>query len=172
MSFSLYDISVPAFIRGLDTLSHLLDKGAAYADEQGIDPAQLIGGRLAPDMHTLIGQVQSASDAAKFGAARLAGIAPPSFADEETTLDELRARIAKTLEFLRSVSPDSMDGQEEREIVIRPGGRELKFVARDYIRGFVLPNFYFHLTTAYGILRHQGVPLGKLDYLRGATSPV
>lgn len=171
MGFSLYDISVPAFSRGLDTLSHLLDKGAAYADERGIDHSQLIGGRLAPDMYTLIGQVQSASDAAKFGAARLAGIAPPSFADEETTLDELRARIAKTQEFLRSVTPESMDGQEEREIVIRPGGRELKFVARDYIRGFVLPNFYFHLTTAYGILRHQGVPLGKLDYLRGAASP-
>lgn len=171
MSFSLYDISVPTFIRGLDTLTHLLDKGAAYADEQGIDPSQLIGGRLAPDMHTLIGQVQLASDAAKFGAARLAGIAPPSFADEETTLDELRSRIAKTQEFLRSVTPESMDGQEEREIVIRPGGRELKFVARDYIRGFVLPNFYFHLTTAYAILRHQGVPLGKLDYLRASASP-
>lgn len=170
MSFSLYDISVPAFIRGLDTLSHQLDKGAAYADEQGIDHAQLIGSRLAPDMYSLVGQVQSASDAAKFGAARLAGIAPPSFADDETTLDELRARIAKTQDFLGTVGPESMQDQEEREIVIRPGGRELKFVARDYIRVFVLPNFYFHLTTAYGILRQQGVPLGKMDFLRGAIS--
>ncbi|MGO1072668.1 DUF1993 domain-containing protein [Lysobacter sp. CA199] len=168
MSLSLYEISVPAFSRGLDVLSHLLDKGAAYAEENGIELAVLIGGRLAPDMYTLIGQVQSASDAAKFGAARLAGIAPPSFPDTETTLDELRARIAKTGEFLKSIAPESMDGQEEREIVIRPGGRELKFTARDYIRGFVLPNFYFHLTTAYGILRHQGVPLGKMDFLRGA----
>lgn len=169
MSLSLYDISVPAFQRGLDVLSHLLDQGIAHARAQGQDPEQLLAGRLAPDMYTLVGQVQSASDAAKFGAARLAGIAPPSFADTETTLDELRERIAKTQEFLRTVTPQSMDGQEEREIVIRPGGRELRFVARDYIRGFVLPNFYFHLTTAYGILRHLGVPLGKMDYLRGAA---
>lgn len=169
MSLSLYDISVPAFQRGLDVLSHLLDRAVAHAREQGQDPAQLLTGRLAPDMYTLIGQVQSASDAAKFGAARLAGIAPPSFPDDETTLEQLRERIAKTQEFLRSVPAHSMDGQEEREIVIRPGGRELTFVARDYIRGFVLPNFYFHLTTAYGILRHLGVPLGKMDYLRGAA---
>jgi len=169
MSLSLYDISVPAFQRGLDVLSHLLDRAVAHAREQGQDPAQLLTGRLAPDMYTLIGQVQSASDAAKFGAARLAGIAPPSFPDDETTLEQLRERIAKTQEFLRSVPAQSMDGQEDREIVIRPGGRELTFVARDYIRGFVLPNFYFHLTTAYGILRHLGVPLGKMDYLRGAA---
>ncbi|MFK3649689.1 DUF1993 family protein [Lysobacter enzymogenes] len=169
MSLSLYDISVPAFQRGLDVLSHLLDRAVAHAREQGQDPAQLLTGRLAPDMYTLIGQVQSASDAAKFGAARLAGIVPPSFPDDETTLEQLRERIAKTQEFLRSVPAQSMDGQEEREIVIRPGGRELTFVARDYIRGFVLPNFYFHLTTAYGILRHLGVPLGKMDYLRGAA---
>ncbi|MBN7138234.1 hypothetical protein A7A76_03910 [Lysobacter enzymogenes] len=169
MSLSLYDISVPAFQRGLDVLSHLLEQGVAHARAQGQDPAQLLTGRLAPDMYTLIGQVQSASDAAKFGAARLAGIAPPSFADTETTLEELRERIAKTQAFLSTVTPQSMDGQEEREIVIRPGGRELSFVARDYIRGFVLPNFYFHLTTAYGILRHLGVPLGKMDYLRGAA---
>lgn len=167
MSLSLYEISVPAFSRGLDVLSHLLDKGAAYADEHGIDHAQLIGARLAPDMYTLIGQVQAASDAAKFGAARLAEIAPPSFADTETTLEELRARIDKTQDFLRSVSPESMDGREDAQIVIRPGGREMTFLARDYIRTFVLPNFYFHLTTAYGILRNQGVALGKMDYLRG-----
>lgn len=169
MSLSLYDISVPAFQRGLDVLSHLLEQGVAHARTQGEDPERLLTGRLAPDMYTLIGQVQSASDAAKFGAARLAGIAPPSFADTETTLDELRERIAKTQEFLRTVTPQSMDGQEEREIVIRAGGRELRFVARDYIRGFVLPNFYFHLATAYGILRHLGVPLSKTDYLRGGV---
>ena len=169
MSLSLYDISVPAFQRGLDVLSHLLEQGVAHAQAQGQDPAQLLTGRLAPDMYTLIGQVQSASDAAKFGAARLTGIAPPSFADTETTLEELRERIAKTQAFLSTVTQQSMDGQEEREIVIRPGGRELTFVARDYIRGFMLPNFYFHLTTAYGILRHLGVPLGKQDYLRGAA---
>jgi hypothetical protein len=167
MSLSLYDVSVPAFSRGLDVLSHLLDKGVAYADEQGLDHSVLIAGRLAPDMYTLTGQVQSASDAAKFGAARLAAITPPSFPDTETSVDELRSRILKTQDFLRSVSPESVEGDEEREIVIRPGGRELKFTARDYLRGFVLPNFYFHLTTAYGILRNQGVPLGKMDYLRG-----
>ncbi|MGO4781287.1 DUF1993 family protein, partial [Lysobacter sp. 2RAB21] len=91
-----------------------------------------------------------------FGAARLAAITPPSFPDTETSVDELRSRILKTQDFLRSVSPESMEGDEEREIVIRPGGRELTFTARDYLRGFVLPNFYFHLTTAYGILRNQG----------------
>ncbi|MGO0999409.1 DUF1993 domain-containing protein [Lysobacter sp. CA196] len=170
MNLSLYDISVPSLLRGLDTLAHLLDKGEAHAQEQGIEVEQLLGGRLAPDMYTLTRQVQAASDAAKFGAARLGGIAPPSFPDTEITLGELRARIARTQEFLRSVPRESIEGQELREIVIRPPNvPELKFVAADYIRFFVLPNFYFHLTTAYGILRHQGVALRKPDFLAAAS---
>ncbi|WP_242107499.1 DUF1993 domain-containing protein [Luteimonas aquatica] len=164
---SLYDVSVPALVRGLSNLSRQLEIGAAHARETGMDPAELVQARLAPDMLTLAGQVQRASDTAKFGAARLSQGEAPSFPDEETTLDELQARIAGTIAYLRSVPAERIVGGEDREIRFRAGQRELHFVARDYVRGFMLPNFYFHLTVAYGLLRHKGVPLGKLDYLGG-----
>lgn len=165
MTLSLYDLSIPALIRGLENLSRQIDKAAAYANEQGIDGNEYVQTRLAPDMLNLAGQIQRASDTAKFGGARLSQGQAPSFADEEATLDDLKQRIAKTVDYLRSVPADAIAGGEKREIRFKAGPRELHFVAEDYVRDFLLPNFYFHLTTAYGLLRHRGVPLGKMDYL-------
>ncbi|MDM0016805.1 DUF1993 domain-containing protein [Variovorax saccharolyticus] len=165
MALSFYDISVPVFVRGLGQLSHVLDKGLAHAQAAGIDPADLVIARLAPDMFTLAGQVQSASDASKLGTARIAGITAPSFPDTETTYAELQARVAKTIEFLNGVDRAGIDGAEAREVVMKVRGNELKFTAERYLLQFALPNFYFHLTTAYDVLRHSGVPLSKLDYL-------
>lgn len=165
MPLSLYEISVPALIRGLENLSHQIDKAMAHACERSMDDAEYVQARLAPDMLTLAGQVQRASDTAKFGGARLSQSQAPSFADEEVTLEDLKARIAKTIEYLQGVQAGSVDGGEKREIHFKAGPRELHFTGEDYVRNFVLPNFYFHLTTAYGLLRHKGVPLGKLDYL-------
>jgi hypothetical protein len=165
MAISFYDLSVPVFSRGLGQLSHVLDKGLAHAGSAGIDPTELVNARLAPDMFTLAGQVQSASDAAKLGAARLAGITAPSFPDTEATYPELQARVQKTIEFLRSVDRALIDGQEEREITLKLRGNELKVPAQRMLLQFSLPNFFFHLTTAYDVLRHKGVPVGKLDFL-------
>ena len=165
MALSFYDISVPVFIRGLGQLSHVLDKGLAHAQAAGIDLVELVNARLAPDMFTLAGQVQSASDASKLGTARIAGIAAPSFPDTETTYAELQARVARTIEFLQGVDRAVVDGAEAREVVMKVRGNELKFTAERYLLQFALPNFFFHVTTAYGVLRHSGVPVGKLDYL-------
>ncbi|SCK52870.1 hypothetical protein VAR608DRAFT_5352 [Variovorax sp. HW608] len=165
MALSLYDISVPVFTRALGQLSHILDKGLAHAQASGIDPSQLVDARLAPDMFTLAGQVQSASDAAKFGVARIAGITGPSFPDTESTYAELQARVAKTIDYLGTVDRGLIDGHEDREVVMKVRGNELKFTAQRYLLQFAIPNFFFHVTTAYDILRHNGVPIGKLDYL-------
>lgn len=165
MALSFYDISVPVFVRGLGQLSHVLDKGLAHAQAAGLDPAELVDARLAPDMFTLAGQVQSASDASKLGTARIAGLTAPSFPDDETTYAELQARVAKTLDFLRGVDRAQIDGAEAREVVMKVRGNELKFTAERYLLQFALPNFFFHVTTAYDVLRHRGVPLSKLDYL-------
>jgi len=165
MALSLYDISVPVFVRGLGQLSHLLDKGLAHAQASGIDPTVLVNARLAPDMFTLAGQIQSASDASKLGTARLAGITAPGFPDTETTYEELQARLAKTVDFLQGVDRAQIDGFEERPVTMKARGNELQFTAQRYLLQFALPNFFFHVTTAYGVLRHSGVPLGKMDYL-------
>ncbi|MBU1361576.1 MAG: DUF1993 domain-containing protein [Gammaproteobacteria bacterium] len=165
MSLSLYDLSVPVFTRGLGQLAHLLDKGLAHAKASDIEPAVLFNARLAPDMFTLAGQVQSASDASKLGTARIAGITAPSFPDTEASYEELQARVAKTLDFLAGVDRTLIDGAEERPVVMKARGHELHFTAERYLLQFALPNFFFHLTTAYGVLRHSGVPVGKLDYL-------
>lgn len=165
MALSLYDVSVPVFTRGLGQLSHLLEKGLAHAQSSGIEPAVLVNSRLAPDMFTLAGQVQSASDASKLGAARLAGITAPSFPDTETTYEELLARITKTLDFLKGVDRASIDGAEERAITIKMRGGEVQLTGQRYLLEWALPNFMFHVVTAYGILRHSGVPIGKIDYL-------
>ncbi len=167
MALSLYDMSVPVFIRGLGQLSHVLEKGLAHAQASGIDPAVLVGARLAPDMFTLAGQVQSASDASKLGTARLAAITAPSFPDTETTWEELQARVTKTIEFLQGVDRKLIDGFEERPVTVKARGTELQFTSERYLLQFALPNFFFHLTTAYGVLRHSGVPLAKRDYLGG-----
>lgn len=165
MSLSLYDLSVPVFTRGLGQLTHLLDKGLAHAKANGIDPATLFDARLAPDMLTLAGQVQRASDASKLGVARIAGLTAPSFPDEEKTWDDLVARIARTQDFLKTVERAQVDGQEERDVAIKAGGGEAHFTAQRYLLQFALPNFFFHVTTAYDVLRHKGMPIGKLDYL-------
>ncbi|HZF84976.1 MAG TPA: DUF1993 domain-containing protein [Burkholderiaceae bacterium] len=165
MAISLYDASVPVFVRGLDQLTHILGKGLAHAQAQGLDPATLVQARLAPDMLTLAGQVQRASDASKLAAARLGGITAPSFPDTESTYDELLARVAKTRDFLAGVDRAAIDGQEAREVRLKVGDGEIVFDAQRYLLQFAIPNFFFHVTTAYDVLRHVGVPVGKRDYL-------
>jgi len=164
MALSLYDISVPVFSRGLGQLTHVLEKSLAHARANDIDPATLVDARLAPDMITLAGQIQRASDASKLGVARISGTAP-SFPDEEKTYDELLSRIAKTQAFLATVDRTLIDGQEERQVTIKVRESEAHFTAQRYLLQFALPNFFFHVTTAYDVLRHKGMPIGKMDYL-------
>ena len=165
MALSLYDLSVPVFSRGLGQLTHVLEKSLAHAKANDIDPAALVDARLAPDMITLAGQVQRASDASKLAVARISGVTAPSFPDEEKTYDELLARIAKTQAFLATVDRTLIDGQEERQVTIKSREGEAHFTAQRYLLQFALPNFFFHVTTAYDVLRHKGMPIGKLDYL-------
>jgi len=162
---SMYEFLVPTANRMLGNLSALLDKAAAHAEAKKFDPANLMTTRLAPDMLPFTRQVQIACDQAKGGAARLSGIEVPSYPDVETTIPELKARIAKTLEFVNSVDPTAFAGSEDRLITLKTPTRELQFTGIDYLRGFVLPNFYFHVTTAYALLRHNGVEIGKMDFL-------
>lgn len=164
-AFDLYEASVPVFAHALETLSHLLRKAEAHAQSRKLDPASLIEARLAPDMYPLARQVQSAADAAKACTARLAGQKPPSYADTETTFDELQARIAKTLDFIRSVDPALISSAIGRTIEVPLPSGSKSFSGRGYLLNFCLPNFFFHVATAYGILRHKGVELSKLDYL-------
>lgn len=163
----MYQASVPVFIRMLQNLAHLLEKGEAYAKEKKFDSAILVNARLAPDMFPLSRQVQIASDGVKGCAARLAGAEVPSYADTEASMEELIARVEKTVAFLKTFSAQQIDGTEEKPIHLKIGGRELDFKGQDYLLGFVLPNLYFHITAAYAILRHNGVPLGKVDFLEG-----
>ena len=165
MAISFYDVSVPVFLRGLQQLAHVLDKGLAHAKEASIDPDTLVGARLAPDMFTLAGQVQSASDASKLGSARIAGLTAPAFADDETTYAQLQERIAKTVAWLRTVERSAIDGHEDRSVTIKVRGEEMQLPAQPYLLQFALPNFFFHAATAYDVLRHSGVPLSKRDYL-------
>ncbi len=165
MSLSMYQASIPTLLRGLDSLAAILAKAAAHAAARKIAPEVLLNARLAPDMLPLVRQVQIVSDTAKGCAARLAGIEVPSYADTEASFDELQERLAKTVTFLKGVAPEQIDGSEERAIVLKAHDQEIHFTGRTYLLGFVLPNFYFHLTTAYGILRHNGVEIGKKDYL-------
>ena len=165
MTLSLHDASVPIFRQMLAALSHILDKAAAQASESGINPATLIEARLAPDMFPLARQVQIATDHAKGATARLAGQDLPSYADDETTFAELKARIEKTLAFIESVPAAAMQGADTRDIVLKIGGRELRFDGRSYLLHFALPNFFFHVTTAYAILRANGIEIGKRDFL-------
>ena len=165
MSITPYELSIPAFQRGFAVLSKLLDKAEAFAEEKKIKPEVLVNARLTPDMLSLAGQVQRMSDTAKGAAARLTGTEAPSFADDETTLADLRARIGKTAAYLASVPEAAFAGAEARTVVLKTRGGEMSSPGKDYLLTFVLPNFYFHLTAAYAILRHNGVSVGKLDYL-------
>jgi len=161
----MYQASVPAFVRGLNVLSALLEKAARHAADAGIDPAGLVGARLAPDMYPLSGQIQRASDTSKFAVQRLSLVDAPKFPDEEKTLEELRQRIAGTLAYVQSVPAEKFEGTETRPIVLNFGEFKPSFQGDAYLLSFALPNFYFHVTTAYAILRHAGVKIGKLDYL-------
>jgi hypothetical protein len=161
----MYQVSVPAFLQMLNSLSAILDKAEAYAAEHKIDPAVLLGWRLAPDMFALARQVQITTDHAKGCCARLAGVEVPKYPDDETTFADLRSRIARTLDFVQGFEPSDIDGSEDRNITLTAGTRELRFKGQQYLVSFALPNFYFHATTAYAILRHCGVPIGKRDFL-------
>ncbi|MGF9562062.1 DUF1993 domain-containing protein [Neorhizobium sp. JUb45] len=165
MSLSLYDITLPAFIRAFENLSAILKKGEAFADEKGLDHKTLLEARLIEDMAPLTSQIQRASDTAKFVAVRVAGIDDVPMADEEVTFADLHARIEKTVEILKAVEASAMEGKDDIEVVLKTGSGSTTFTARDYVLGFAIPNFYFHVTTAYAILRHKGVPIGKMDYL-------
>jgi hypothetical protein len=165
MSFSMYQASIPVFVRMFGNLSAILDKAVAFAEAKKIDPAVLINARLAVDMLPLSKQIQIASDAAKGAGARLTNSEVPSFADTETTFPELQARIARTVAFLQGLDAAQFEGCEAREIVLKLAAGEVALKGDAYLLHFVLPNFYFHVTTAYAILRHNGLDLGKTDYL-------
>jgi hypothetical protein len=164
---NMYDASVPVFTHFLGSLSAILKKAEAHCAAKKIDPAVLLGARLFPDMFALTRQVQIASDAAKGAGARLAGIAVPSWPDEEKSFDDLQARIAKTVAFLAGLKKDQFEGAENRDIHIKAGSRELDFKGAAFLETWAKPNFYFNLTTAYAILRHNGIELGKPDFLAG-----
>ena len=165
MTISLYAASVPSFQVSLKALKGILQKADAHAVAAKVDASVYLQARLYPNMFPLVRQVQITCDFAKGCAARLAGIEMPKFDDNEATFADLQARIDKTLEFLGSVQPAQIDGQEGRDIEIKAGTRTLNFKGQGYLTGFVLPNFYFHATTAYAILRHSGVEIGKGDFL-------
>ena len=165
MSISMYAASAPLFLRMLGNLDQLLEKAEANAKERGFDPNVLVTQRLAPDMRPLSAQIQLASDSAKGAMARLSGGAAPSMPDTEATIADLRTRIANTIDYVKSVPASAIDGSEEREVVLKFPNGEMKFTGLAYLMGFVIPNFLFHVTTAYAILRHNGVPLGKMDFL-------
>jgi uncharacterized protein len=166
MSITMYQASVPAFQKHLHALDGILDKAAAYAGAKKVEPAVLLGTRLFPDMFDAKRQIQVACDFAKSATARLAGVEPPSHPDTEQTIPELKARIAKTLVFIETVSPEKMDGSDDRSLTINVGPNEMTFTGRDYLLHFALPNFYFHCATAYGILRSCGLDVGKRDFMR------
>lgn len=161
----MFQASVPPILSRLETLSAILDKGAAFAAEQGIDPAELIEARLAPDMFPLARQVQIASDITKGGVARLAGVEAPSWPDEEASFPELKERLANTRSFIETIGAEQIDGSEDRAITVPAGAHQLHFRDQAYLLDFVLPNLYFHMTAAYLILRHKGVDVGKSDFL-------
>ena len=165
MAISMYQASAPRFASTLGNLAGVLDKAQAHAEAKGLDPLVLTACRIFPDMFPLSRQVQIASDTAKGALARLAGVEVPKYEDSEQTIAELKARIAKTVAFLAGFKPVQIDGSEDKELSIKLGKNEVNWKGMQYLLGFALPNFYFHVTTAYCILRHNGVELGKRDYI-------
>jgi hypothetical protein len=165
MSISMYESSIPVLIRNLNNLSAFLVKAANHASEKDIDGGVLASSRLFPNMLPLTSQIQIACDVSKGAAARLSGIEAPSYEDNEASFEELQTRIAKTVKFLESIPAEKIDGSEEKEITLKAGPTEFKFSGKTYVQNFVLPNVYFHATTAFNILRHNGVEIGKMDFL-------
>lgn len=166
----MHGTSIPVFTHFLNSLSALLEKAEAHCEARKVDPAVMLAMRLYPDMFALTRQVQIAADAAKGAGARLTGTPVPSFPDEEKTFAELQARIAKTIAFLSSLKPEQFDGAETRAISFKAGGREMSFSGAGYLERWAKPNFFFHVSMAYAILRHNGVELGKTDYLAGGKA--
>lgn len=165
-TLSMYQASVPVLQRALRNLKGLLEQGQAHAQAQGYDPAVLLQSRLYPDMLPLLRQVQLASDTSKFAPARLTGNESPRFDDVETDFEQLYARLDRVIDYVGSFQPEQFEGSEARTVTLPSRSRnDLQFDGRGYLLGFVLPNLFFHVSTAYAILRHNGVPLGKLDYL-------
>jgi hypothetical protein len=165
MPYSMSQTALPTFEIGLNALSGVLDKAVSFAAAKKVDAAVLLGYRLAPDMFALARQVQVACDQAKNGAARLAGTEAPKFEDTETTLEQLKERIAKTVAYLKTLDAKAIDASADREITFPLGPAKGQMMGGDYLNHFVLPNFYFHLTAAYAIVRHCGVEVGKRDFL-------
>jgi hypothetical protein len=165
MKLSMYEASIPLFLHTLENLKSILQKGAAHAEAKKFDASNLVNARLAPDMLNLARQVQIASDAAKGAAARLSGLEAPKFEDTETTFPELVARVDKTIDYLRGFNAAQFEGSEERTINITIPRGTLSFPGVQFLRHWALPNFFFHVTTAYNLLRHNGVEIGKADFL-------
>ena len=165
MTISMYQASIPVFVRALTNLANVLKKGEAHAKERGVDPDNLLQQRLIFDMLPLIKQVQIGCDTAARGTARMAGVEPKSFPDNETTLAQAYARIQGTIDYLKTFKPEQLDGGEERQCVHKTRSGETTFTGINYLREYALPNFFFHMTTAYDILRVAGTPVGKRDYL-------
>jgi uncharacterized protein len=165
MKISVYALSIDVFTHALGSLSAILEKGAAHAVAKKFDSSVLVSSRLAPDMLPLSKQVQIACDISKNSAARLAGTEPPRFEDNEKTIEELRARIAKTIDYLKSIPASALEGSEDRDIKVPARERPLEFKGLAFLQRWALPNVFFHVTTAYAILRHNGVDIGKQDYL-------
>jgi hypothetical protein len=166
MSISMYKASAPIFVQFLTSLSALLDKAAAHAEARKIDPSVLLNARLFPDMFPLVRQVRAATDHAINACGKLADAAPPSFSNNEASIPELKDRIAKTIEFIKTLKPAQIDGTEDKQITfVFPNGNKREFTGQGLLLNFCLPNFYFHATTAYDILRHCGVEIGKRDFM-------
>jgi uncharacterized protein len=165
MALSMYQASIPIFIKTLGNLANILDKGAAFAAAKKVDHAVLLGYRIAPDMLAMVRQVQIACDFAKGACARLAGMDVPAWEDNEKSFDDLKARIAKTIDYCKGFKPEQIDGSEDRDIQVKVAGNPVTYKGRPYLLHSVLPNFFFHTTTAYDILRHCGVEIGKRDFI-------
>ena len=165
MAISMYQVSVPVFVKTLGNLAAILDKGSAFAAARKVDPSVLRAYRLAPDMLNLTQQVQIAADHAKRATARLAGIEAPVYEDNEASFAELKARIDKTIAFINTLKPGQIDGSEARDITLKIGGSNRTLSGQTYLLHNALPNFFFHVTTAYAILRHCGVEVGKKDFI-------
>jgi len=163
----LHALTAPVFVRALTNLDKIIDKARAFAAEKGIDEQDLLDARLIDDMGNFISQIQRASDSAKGAMVRIGGVENAVFEDNEVSFDDVKARIAKTIAFVKSVPAEAINGKEDAEVVLKFPNGEFRFDARSFVLGFVHPNFYFHVTTAYDLLRMKGVPIGKMDFLGG-----
>ena len=165
MTISMYQVSIPRFVHMLRNLDAILEKAQGYAESRKIDPSTLPAARLFPDMLPLTSQVRIACDAANGVAVRLAGVTGPAFEDNEKTIADLRARVAKSIAFLSTITASQVDGTEAKDVMVRTGGQDVPYKGMQFLLARAIPNFYFHVATAYDILRHNGVEIGKRDYL-------